>query len=198
MAAPPMPLEAIGPVVTVGSVRAVAALALALLRLLRLAAGNERWKTVHVLFALRLHVLRALVVLLVVIVLLIILVVLTVWIVLLLLLVLLRINRLLLTRGERLTDLRLVVAVVITIIRAIATGAGLPLRLLLVVGLALAELLLCRSDQTKIMFGMLIVILGRNRVAGTLRIAGELQILFGDVGCCSANFHVRSIGLVHT
>jgi hypothetical protein len=47
------------------------------------------------------------------------------------------------------------------------------------------------------MFSVLIVILGRNRVAGTLRVAGKLQIFFADVGRRSANFHVRSIRFVH-
>jgi len=185
---------------------------LLLRRLLRLATGNEGRKAVHILFAVRLHLLRALVVLLVILLivllvvllvillvaLLIILVVLIVLIVLLLLLllllwllVLLRI-KLLLTRGERLADLRLVVAVVITVILAVAAGAGLTL-LLLVVGLALAELLLRRGDQTKIMFSVLIVILGRNGVTGTLRVAGKLQIFLADVGRRAANFHVRSV-----
>jgi len=200
MPAPPMPLETVGPIVAVGSVRSVATLALLRLRL-RLAPGNEGRKTVHVLLVARLHLLRALVVLLIImlivllVILLVVLVVLIVLIVLLWLLVLLRI-KLLLTRGERLAGLRLVVAVVITVILAVAAGAGLT-RLLLVVGLALAELLLRRGDHTKIMFGMLIVILGRNRVTGTLRVAGKLQILFADMGCRAANFHVRSIRLVH-
>jgi hypothetical protein len=186
-------------------------LALLLRLLLRLATGNEGRKAVHILLAVRLHLLRALVVLLIIllivllvillvillVVLLIVLVVLIVLIVLLLLwlLALLRI-KLLLTRGKRLAGLRLVVAVVIAVILAVAAGAGLT-RLLLVIGLALAELLLRRGDQTKIMFGMLIVVLGRNRVTGTLRVAGKLQIFLADVGCRAANFHVRSIRLVH-
>ena len=164
--------------------------------------------------AVRLHLLRALVVLLIIllivllvillvillVVLLIVLVVLIVLIVLLLLLLwllaLLRI-KLLLTRGKRLADLWLVVAVVIIIVRAVAAGPGLTRLLLLVVGLALAELLLRRGDQPKIMLGVLIIILGGDRVTGTLRVAGKLQIFLADVGCRAANFHVRSIRLVH-
>jgi hypothetical protein len=45
---------------------------------------------------------------------------------------------------------------------------------------------------------VLIVILRRDRIAGTLRIAGELQIFFGDMRGRAANFYVWSIGLVYS
>jgi hypothetical protein len=72
-------------------------------------------------------------------------------------------------------------------------GAGL----LLIIGLALTKLLLSCSDQTKVMLCVLIVILRRNWITGTLRIAGELQIFFGDMRSRAANFHVWSVGLIY-
>jgi hypothetical protein len=47
------------------------------------------------------------------------------------------------------------------------------------------------------MFGVLIVVLGRDRIAGTLRVARQLEIFLGNVGGRSPDFHVRSVGLVH-
>ena len=89
----------------------------------------------------------------------------------------------------------LVVVAVKPVVADIA--AHLALLLLLVIGLALPVLLLSSGDQAKIMLGVLIVVFRGDRIAGTLRIAGELQVLFGNVGGRAANFHIRSIGLVH-
>jgi hypothetical protein len=61
--------------------------------------------------------------------------------------------------------------------------------------LVLAELLLRGSDQTEIMFGMLVVVLGRDRVAGRTRVARKLHVFLGDVGCGPADFDVRPIRL---
>ena len=69
--------------------------------------------------------------------------------------------------------------------------------LLLEIRLALAKLFLRGRDQAEIMFGVLVIVFGGDRVAGTLRIAGQLKIFLGNVGSGSPNFHVRSIGLVH-
>jgi hypothetical protein len=112
-----------------------------------------------------------------------------------LLLLLARVERLRLARRERLAaDGRLlIVAVVIVVVGTIA--ARLAARL--VIGLALAKLLLRGRDQTEIMLGVLIIVFGCDRVSGALRITGKLEILLGDVRCRSPNFHVRSIGLVH-
>jgi len=87
------------------------------------------------------------------------------------LMLLARIKRLRLTRRERLAaDRRLLVALVVTLVGHIAA----LLTALLIVGLALPKLLLGRSDQAEIMFGVLIIIFGRYRIAGTLRIARKL------------------------
>ena len=91
-----------------------------------------------------------------------------------------RIERLRLARRERLAaDGRLlVVAVVVAVVGSIAALVAA----LLVIGLALTKLLLRRRDQAKVMLGVLIIIFRRDRVAGALRIAGKLEIFFGDVG----------------
>src|SRR6266852_3604908 len=64
------------------------------------------------------------------------------------------------------------------------------------VGLALPELLLSRGDQPEIVLRVLVVVLGRDRIAGRLGIAGELDVFFGDVRSRSADFHVGPVGFV--
>jgi len=121
-------------------------------------------------------------------------------IVLLLVVVLLlaRIILLRLARGEWLaTDMRLlVVSVVITLFGA-AELAG-RLLLLVVRRLTLPKLLLGRGDQPKIMLSVLVIVFRCNWISRALRIACQLEIFFSNVGCRSANFYVRSIGLVHS
>lgn len=160
------------------------------LRLLRLAAGNKRRQAVDVLIVGRLRrLLRPRLKMLLL------------WLLLRLIMVrlvlrLTPIELLRLARRERLAgQMRLLVIVAVESIVAIA--AHVALLLLLVVGLILPVLLLSGGDQAEIMLGMLIVVFGGDRIAGTLRIAGELQVLFGDVGGRAADFHIRSVGLVH-
>ena len=63
----------------------------------------------------------------------------------------------------------LVLSVVERVVGRIAAHLALLLR---VIGLALPELLLSGGDQTKVVFGVLIVVFGGDRIAGTLRVAG--------------------------
>jgi len=88
----------------------------------------------------------------------------------------------------------LAVAFVVTVVGNIAA----LLAALLVVGLALTKLLLGSRDQAEIVLGVLVVVFGRNRIPGALCVTGELEIFLGDVRCGPANFHIRSIGLIHT
>jgi hypothetical protein len=170
------------------SVRSVVAV-LRLLRLLmlRLSAGDERRQAVDVALVFRTRLLRPrrqwLLMLLRL-------------IVLLIVMLLARIVRRLLAWGVRLAaDVGLrTIAVVVTVVG----GAHLTGRLLLVIGLTLAELLLRRSDETEIVLGVLIIIFRCDRIAGALRVTSELKVLFRDVGRGSANFYVRPIGLVHS
>ena len=106
-----------------------------------------------------------------------------------------RVERLLrVARSERLAlaNILLVVAVFVTLFGSIDAGVA---GLLLIIRLALTELLLSRCDQTKVMLRMLIIVFRCNRITRTLRIAGELKILFGDMRRRTTNFHVRSVGL---
>ena len=125
---------------------------------------------------------------------------------LLLLLLLRTILELLVTRRERLRIARQVglrvrfsrrvsrlvlphvrLAVIVVAVKAFIGGAlrlsalATLLRLLIVVGILLTELFLCGSDQPEIVFGMLIIILCCDRIAGTLRIACKLDIFFRNM-----------------
>ncbi|CCE11159.1 membrane hypothetical protein [Bradyrhizobium sp. STM 3843] len=64
--------------------------------------------------------------------------------------------------------------------------------------LVLAELLLGGGDQAEIMFGVLIIVFGRNGVAGRAGIAGKLDVFFRHVGGGAADLDVRPVGLEHT
>jgi hypothetical protein len=61
----------------------------------------------------------------------------------------------------------------------------------------LPELLVHCRDQAEIMLGMLIIVFRRHRVAGGLRIAGELNVFFSDVRRRSANLDVRTVRFVN-
>ncbi|MCK9907653.1 hypothetical protein MXD81_00820 [Microbacteriaceae bacterium K1510] len=80
----------------------------------------------------------------------------------------------------------------------IVSGALRCARLLLlrVIRILLPELLLRGGDQTEIMFGVLIIIFGRDRIAGALRVARELNVLFSDVRGSAADFNVGPVRLV--
>lgn len=87
-----------------------------------------------------------------------------------------------------LADLRLFVAVVVAVIGG--TGAA---RLLLEVGLGLSQLFLRGGNQAEIMLGMLIVILGGDRISGALRVTGKLEIFFRDVRGRATDFYVLAV-----
>jgi hypothetical protein len=75
----------------------------------------------------------------------------------------------------------------------LAGGALLLLRLLVVVWILLTELFLRGGNQAEIVFGMLVVVLGRNRIARTLRVARELDIFFRYMRSGAANFDVGTV-----
>jgi hypothetical protein len=47
------------------------------------------------------------------------------------------------------------------------------------------------------MLGVLVIILGGYRVARGRRIARQLNVLLGDMGCGSPNFHIRAVRLIN-
>jgi hypothetical protein len=103
---------------------------------------------------------------------------------------------------ERFAGHRRLIAVPIAITVVVAVigrhiAARVAAGLLLEIGLSLAELFLRRGDQTEIMFSVLIIIFGGDRISRTLRIAGKLEIFFGDVGCRAADFYVLPVGFVN-
>ena len=155
--------------------------------MLRLSAGDERWQAVDVALVFRTRMLRPRLKLLLMLLRL---------MVLLIVMLLARIVWLRLARGERLAaDMGLLtIALVVAFIRR----THLAGRLLLVIGLTLAELFLRSSDDAEIVLGVLIIIFRCNRVPGALRVTGKLKILFGDMGRRTANFYVRPVGLVHS
>ncbi len=128
------------------------------------------------------------------------------WLVLLRLMMLLVVLWLVLLRVERLlrrvrftTHLRLVVAlVIIIIVGEVVVRPAATTGLLLEIRLGLAKLFLRGGDQAEIMLGVLIIIFAGNRIAGALRVAGELEIFFGNVGRCSPDFYVLPVGFVHS
>ncbi len=80
---------------------------------------------------------------------------------------------------RRLIAIPIAITVVVAVIgRCIASRFA---RLLLEIGLRLAKLFLRRGDQAEVMFSVLIIIFGGNRISRTLRVAGKLEIFFGDV-----------------
>jgi hypothetical protein len=67
------------------------------------------------------------------------------------------------------------------------------LGLLIVVGVLLAELFLRCGDKTKIMLGMLVVVFGGHRIAGSLRITRKLDVFFRDMRSGAADFDVGTV-----
>ena len=186
--APPVQRKAIlRPVIAVAVLPLRPVIAVLRLLMLRLSAGDERWQAVDVALVFRTRMLRPRLKLL-----------LMLWrlMVLLIVMLLARIVWLRLARGERLAaDMGLLtIALVVAFIRR----THLAGRLLLLIGLTLAELFLRSSDDAEIVLGVLIIIFRCNRVPGALRVTGKLKILFGDMGRRTANFYVRPVGLVHT
>jgi hypothetical protein len=93
---------------------------------------------------------------------------------------------------ERLTVIIIAVEAFVVALLVLSAGRSL-LRLLIVVGVLLAELFLRGGDETEIMFGVLVVILSGNGIAGALRVARELNIFFRNVRSRAADLNVRAV-----
>ena len=87
-----------------------------------------------------------------------------------------------------------IVAVETLVVPLLVLPAGCALlRLLIVVGVLLAEMFLRGGNKTEIMLGVLVVILGGNRIAGALGVTRKLDIFFCNVRSRAANFNVRAV-----
>lgn len=93
---------------------------------------------------------------------------------------------------ERLTVIIIAVEAFVVALLVLSAWRSL-LRLLIVVGVLLAELFLRGGDETEIMFGVLVVILSGNGIAGALRVARELNIFFRNVRSRAADLNVRAV-----
>jgi len=62
--------------------------------------------------------------------------------------------------------------------------------------LVLPELLLGGGDEAEVVLGVLVVVLGRDRVAGRASIARKLKIFLGDMGGGPADLDIRAVGFV--
>jgi hypothetical protein len=67
----------------------------------------------------------------------------------------------------------------------------------LLLRLVLAELLLGRRDQAEVVFGVLIVVFSRDRVAGGACVTRKLHIFFRDVRGSATDLDVGSVGFEH-
>ena len=85
----------------------------------------------------------------------------------------------------------LAVAEFAAVVLHVAIGALLLLRLIL------PELLLGGCDQPEIMFGMLVIILRGDRVAGRAGVARQLHVFLGDMRSGAANLDIRTVGFEH-
>jgi len=120
----------------------------------------------------------------------------------LMMLLLARIELLRFAGRERFAGHRRLIAIPIAVTVVVAVigrwVAAIVAGLLLEIGLRLAELFLRRGDQTEVMFSVLIIIFGGNGISRTLRVAGKLEIFFGDVGRRAADFYVLPVGFVNS
>jgi hypothetical protein len=87
-------------------------------------------------------------------------------------------------------------AVVLALVEGVVACAGHGAFGTSEVRIVLAELLLRGGDQAVVVFGVLVVVLGRDRITGRLRVARKLHVLFSDVRGVSAYFDVRAVRLV--
>ena len=104
-----------------------------------------------------------------------------------------RVARLILTH-ERLIVFFVSIEGVVTGLRLTTGRATLLMRLLLiVVRVLLPKLLLCRGDQAKVVFGVLIVIFGRYWITRSLGVTCELDVFFRDMRSGAADFDVGTV-----
>jgi hypothetical protein len=97
---------------------------------------------------------------------------------------------------ERLTIIVVVEIVVGGALRLLPTLRLLVLLIVSLIRILLPELFLRSGNQAEVMFGVLVIVFRRDRIAGALRVARELDIFFRDRRSRAANFDVRSVRFV--
>jgi hypothetical protein len=93
--------------------------------------------------------------------------------------------------------LRVLFSVIERAVPATVVGARGRLLLRLVIGILLPELFLGRGDQTEIVLGVLVMVLGGDVVTRRRGVARKLQVFLGDGVRGSANLHILTVRLVH-
>jgi len=103
------------------------------------------------------------------------------------------IGLLLLLRDEArlLAEMREALALVLAVFRRRRFVVDARLRLVL------PELLLCGCDQAEVVLGVLVIVLGRDRVAGRARVTRQLDVFFGDVRGGAADLDIGSVRFEH-
>lgn len=104
----------------------------------------------------------------------------------------LRLRLLLLMAGSKSgfrAEIRITVFIAV-VVKRVHVGAR---RRLLLLRLVLAELFLRRCNQAEIVFGVLVVILCGDRIAGTARVTRELDVFFCNMRGGAAYFDIGSV-----
>src|SRR5438105_1060968 len=89
--------------------------------------------------------------------------------------------------------LGIIVVAVKSLFGILLAGCALLLRLLVVIRVLLTELFLGGGDQAKIMLGMLVVVFSGDGIAGSLRVARELDVFFRNMRSGAADFDVGTV-----
>src|SRR5262245_60587805 len=94
---------------------------------------------------------------------------------------------------ERLAIVIVAVKTFVVPLLVVLTARDALLRLLIVVGVLLAELFLRGGNEAEIMLGVLEVILGGNRSGGDMAVTLKLVMFFRNVRSQAANFNVVAV-----
>jgi len=89
--------------------------------------------------------------------------------------------------------LGIVIIAIKALVCGLLSGRALLLRLLVVIGVLLAELFLRGGDQAEIMLGVLIVVLSGHRIARALCITRKLDIFFRNMRGGAADLDVGTV-----
>src|SRR5205085_6980413 len=86
--------------------------------------------------------------------------------------------------------------VALGVVARLVADVAIGTRLLELLRLILPELLLCSGNDAEIVFGVLVVVFGGDRVARALRVARKLHVFFREMRSRAANLDLRTVGFV--